>query len=138
MVAAACLIALTSCGDDGSEASPSEPSESTPIVEKDARYGTVEGLMEAAVRAGYDCNRWRQDDDVDLAAESGTCSNSDVFATYASDGDLQAQLDTFRELDEMFADLDMEPDPTLVGPNWTIKGSEGVKLQEVLGGTVER
>ena len=145
LVAVVCLIALASCSNsardsDGntSENKSPETLEPTSVVEKDARYGTVQGLMEAAVEAGYICKRWRQDDKVDLAAESGSCSGSDVFATYASDGDLQAQLDTFREFDEMFEEMDIESDPTLVGPNWTIKGTEGVELQEVLGGTVER
>ena len=60
LVAVVCLIALTSCSNsardsDGntSENKSPETLEPTSVVEKDARYGTVQGLMEAAVEAGY-------------------------------------------------------------------------------------
>lgn len=131
--AALLCLALTGCGgrDERAADSVSTPSPS-PVA--DARYGTVVELKDAAVLAGYECKNWRQTDVVKLAAQSGSCSNADVFATFASEGDLQAQLDTFREIDAMFND---EPTPRLVGPNWVINAPEAATLQNALGGTVE-
>lgn len=106
---------------------------------KDSRYGTVEELRQAAVAAGYLGKRWVQDDRVSLAAESGHCSGADVFATFASEGDLQAQFETTRHLDEVFAEAGVEDDtPTLVGPNWSINGHQSVEVHALLGGTVTR
>jgi hypothetical protein len=126
--------------DSGSEApaTSTDAAADEPAMVKDSRYGTVEELKEAAVAAGYLCKRWVQDDKVQLAAESGHCSGADVFATFASQGELQAQLET-RQLNEMFAEADVEDDTlTLVGPNWPINGHQSVEVQAMLGGTVTR
>jgi hypothetical protein len=101
-------------------------------------YGTVDELHLAAVNAGYVCSHWKQDNVVKLAAESGHCSDADVFATYASEGDLQQQLDTSKQTDEMLVQAHVDPGITLVGPNWTINGSDQAirALQAHLGGTI--
>ena len=134
-------VALAGCGDGASSegdalaSAPESSKAASPMP--DARYGTVEALKEAAVAAGYDCRRWRQDDAVTLAAQSGTCSGDSVFATFSSEGDLQRQIETYRELDELGEELDIKPDPRLVGPNWVINVPEAASLQPALGGTVE-
>ncbi|WP_067428586.1 hypothetical protein [Nocardioides jensenii] len=143
------LLALTSCGgsadgDGGSKgantATPAATAESTPEpqFEKDAAYGTVQELHDAAVEAGYVCANWKPEHNVTLAAESGTCSDEDVFSTFASQGDLQSQLDLHREMNELLADADIDPSPMLVGSNWIINGDNAPALQSMLGGTVER
>lgn len=133
-------LSLAGCAGDNTADAPGASAdginEAAKKIEPDQRYGTVHALMEAAVEAGYECKRWRQTDKVTLAAESGNCSSNDVFSTYASDGDLQSQLETERAVEDMFADAGIEPDPTLVGPNWIIKSPKIGALQPVLGGTV--
>lgn len=134
------LALLSGCGGEEPKAErDSTPSEASGSAPKGPQtYGTVAQLKDAAVAAGYACPNWTQDDVVDLAAESGTCSDADVFSTYASEGDLQAQLATDRELDDAMADYGLESDPALVGPNWIITGPDAPDLAEALGGTVER
>lgn len=128
-------LLLTACDGGGEPQGDAAPADPSPTA--DARYGTVDALKNAAVEGGYDCKRWRQDDAVTLAAQSGTCSGDSVFATFASEGDLQAQIETYREFDEMAKDLEMDSDPRLVGSNWVINAPEAAELQDSLGGTVE-
>jgi hypothetical protein len=133
------LVALGSgCGADDltpeSTRPAAEPTSTGPTP--DSKYGTVEELREAAVDAGLYCKRWRQPNAVALAAESGSCSGDDVLATYASEGDLQRQLDQEKENSDMLAEYGIEETPVLVGPNWTIKSPDAPGLQEELGGTV--
>jgi hypothetical protein len=141
------FLVVAGCGSDTDDTSdrPTEPAVSSTTspsapesasVSPDARYGTVDELRDAAVAAGYECRRWKVDNKVTLAAESGSCSADDVFATFASDGDLQAQLDSFKGTDDMLAEAGIEPDPHLVGPNWIITGPDAGGLQSALGGTV--
>lgn len=137
------VIALTGDDDGAADDDPTaqtiaEPVEQTePSITPDSTYGTVEELKDAAVAAGYYCKRWRPTNKVALAAESGNCSGVDVFSTYASEGDLQAQLDTEKETSAMLVEYDIDPGISLVGPNWIIHGEEEVRpLQAVLGGTI--
>lgn len=135
------ILALGACGDDGDsggdDPKPSSGDETTSEAPP-ATYGSVEELKNAAVDAGYNCPNWKADNKVTLAAESGHCSGSDVFATYASPGDLQSQLDTDKDLDQMLVDAGIDPDIHLVGENWSIRGvdAEVRPLQEHLGGTI--
>lgn len=100
----------------------------------DARYGTVEDLRDAAVAAGFECKRWKQTNLVATAAESGECGRDSVFATFASEGDLQEQIEVYRDVDKL---LGKDASPRLVGPNWIINSPEAPELQPELGGTVE-
>lgn len=103
-----------------------------------ASYGTVEQLRQAAVNAGYVCPHWHQDNVVKLAAESGACSDNDVFTTYASTGDLQAQLDSDKAVAQVELQANVDPGVALVGPNWMVRGADGPirALQRSIGGTV--
>lgn len=75
------------------------------------------------------------------AAESGACSESDVFSTYVTDGDLQAQVDQEKENAQVFEEAEIESGPVLVGPNWIINAGDdsAVKaLQSAIGGKLLR
>lgn len=137
VVAVAAGALLTGCGgSDPTAKAPAVPKSHGPV--KDARYSGVTDLKDAAVQAGFSCPNWVQDNKVKLAAESGTCSDSDVFATFASDGDLQQQLDLTRSMNDLLKENNVAPDPTLVGPNWTILSPQAPELATKLGGTVNR
>lgn len=132
------VLALTvsACGDDRPAQKTAEAGSTKPSGP--VSYSTVADLVDAAIDAGYDCAQWVQDDAVTLAAESGHCSDADVFATFASEGDLQQQLETDRSMDDLLKESGIEPDPTLVGPNWSISGPDAPALADALGGTVSR
>lgn len=129
---AACVITLSSCSAQEAASTKDAPTKAPESPEmtvvKDARYGTVSDLKDAAVAKGYVCKRWKQDDKVTLAAESGHCSGADVFATYVSEADLQKQLETFRSFAELFEEEGVEKDPVLFGLNWSINGAEAPEL----------
>lgn len=132
------LLAFTACGGDGEKSADKKTQTSAPASPSpsmNASYGTLEDLRDAAVAAGYACPSWEADNAVEKAAESGHCSVGDVFATFATPGDLQAQLEMTRDFANEF---DMDPEPTLVGPNWTINTADPEALQKALGGTVSR
>lgn len=99
--------------------------------------------MEAAVAAGYSCPSWQQDNVVTLAAESGRCSDTDVFTTYLSMEAVQEMAQGMKESDlamqETVEEMGGEPLPTttlLVGPNWIINSPDAAELQPELGGSV--
>lgn len=93
--------------------------------------GEVESLTElrdAAVAAGYACPSWDHTNVIEKASESGSCSDSDVFSTYASEADR----------DEVVGFLQANDSPDLallVGPNWIINGDGAPALEAKLGGT---
>lgn len=130
------LVLLAGCAGEGDPASETNSESSGPPEAQ--TYGTVESLKDAAIEAGYVCDEWVQDNVSTLAAESGHCSDADVFATFASAGDLQGQLSTDRELNQLLEESGLDPDPVLVGPNWTIKGPHADALADALGGTVSQ
>lgn len=120
-------------------AGTSAPTPSAPPEDDDgdATAGTVFDsvvqLKDAAVAAGYFCKRWRQDDVVELAKESGHCSGADVLAIYASAEDRDEQLRVQQE----FSDSIGIPMATiLVGPNWTFNSDQAGTLADALGGTL--
>ncbi len=84
--------------------------------------------------AGYTCANWKlhaEDDGPEHAEESGQCSDADVFALYASDADLTAQV---RLIEELGSITEMN---VLVGPNWSINAETQAEVQQLrakLGG----
>lgn len=143
--AAAVVLAwvLTGCGSGDEPAAVKQASESpassTPSPtgpEKDATYSSVTELKDAAVAAGYQCTNWVQDNKVNLAAESGHCSDEDLLSTFATEADLQSQLETSKSMDELLKDNGIATTPTLIGPNWMIHGLGVAALADQLGGTV--
>lgn len=86
-------------------------------------------LKDAAVAAGYLCPSWKQGNQVTAAAESGVCSDADVFMTFISASGR----------DQVVAFLKGNKGATiLVGPNWAINSKGAPALQARLGGTVVR
>ncbi|EKA62261.1 hypothetical protein B277_03008 [Janibacter hoylei PVAS-1] len=141
-IATAGVAVLAGCGGDGG--STDAVAASTEL----GSVGTVSELKDAAIAAGYACPSWVQDNVVKLAAESGRCSDSDVFTTYLSessrDESVQIHKAMAKETREMFAD-DEDADPALtdeevllVGPNWIINSDDAASLQADLGGQVVR
>jgi hypothetical protein len=75
---------------------------------------------------------------VTLAAESGHCSDADVFTTYASAGQLEEAVSTKKAMNESLTKNNIAASPTLVGENWMINGDAVTDLQPKLGGTILR
>lgn len=123
------LLSVVGCG---TAATPADESSSQTVD----RYGSLEELRDAAIEAGYVCEDWVADNRVTLAAESGTCDDSSVLSTYASDSDLQQQLDQEKELTETLLDSGISTTPKLIGENWIIKAPEAADLRAALGGTL--
>lgn len=76
--------------------------------------------------------------DDEAQAESGSCSDDDVFATYATEEQHSEAVGTTKELNRMATDSGLEPAPVLFGPNWSINTTEAATLAKTLGGTVVR
>jgi hypothetical protein len=75
------------------------------------------------------------------AAESGNCSDGDVFSTYASQADLDAQIAQERSNKDMLREAGIDEGASLAGPNWIINMSDDVALEKLradLGGTLIR
>lgn len=138
---AAAGIVLAGCGDAGSE------TQATATPSELGSVGTVAELKNAAVAAGYACPSWEQDNVVTLAAESGHCTDSDVFTTYLSESAREEAVRGLKQMAkdtrELFEGEDVDPALTdeevlLVGPNWIINSIEAPELQDELGGQVVR
>jgi hypothetical protein len=142
LVAALVLAGCGGGGDSAGEVGP-QPAASTSTQPAPptqpagpVSYSTVVELRDAAVAAGYVCPSWKQDNQVQFAAESGSCSDADVFATYASEAQRAEALATAKELGELMREQKLAPDPRLFGPNWSIATSRAAELAKELGGTV--
>jgi hypothetical protein len=143
-LAALAAIGLSACApasaaSDGAaptSAAPSETVTPTPIPTPSTNlsYTSLTELRDATVMAGYACPNWDQDDEVDNASESGSCTDSDVFTLYDTDADLRAQVQTYRNLAEEWPDSETK---ILVGPNWILSLPVEAfdNLQLNLGGT---
>lgn len=133
---AGAALLLVGCGASAESADPSREASQivapspTPSVVKDARYGSVTELRDALVLAGYPCPEWKQENRVELAAESGECSSADVLSTFATQTDLDQFVDNWRGLGDF-------SNPILVGPNWVLNIPEDSidQVRPVLGGT---
>lgn len=98
----------------------------TPTPSKDQSYASVTALRDAAVAAGYTCPSWEPyaaDDGPRHAKEAGQCSDEDVFSIYASDSDLQDQLELSSQAG---SDADLR---LLVGPTWIINVAYSAHLE---------
>lgn len=138
-VCAVGLVLISGCSEGATEQPSSAPvstgskevtpSPSTGVI-KDARYGTVAALKEAAVLAGLACPDYVKNDVVKNAAESAWCSPTSVLMTFATDESLAATVRNFQ--------VDPGSSVLLVGPNWIINDPESTQLQSIMGGVVER
>lgn len=107
----------------------STPTPSKPPAEG-FTYQTLAELRDTATAAGYECD-WVQEDEVDLAAESGTCSGSDVFMLFSTESSRDGQVETYRRLAEMLGTGSVD----LVGPNWIIHHEDAAVLEMIQGAT---
>lgn len=110
---------------------------SSPAIARNVSYDTVVALKAAAVAAGYACPHWVEDDQVRNAAESGSCSEDDVFAIYASDSSRDRQVQQTKDNNETLRAADIATGYVLFGPNWSIlvDGKEAADfLRAALGG----
>ncbi len=117
----ACLL-LAGCS-----ASPSAPE--TSAASYPATFRSVEELRDAFVAAGGDCPAWQQTNQIPLAAESGTCSDSNVLSIYSSTADRD-------ELVRGYKSIATSDSAILVGENWVINDKSVRDLDPALGGTL--
>ncbi|MBK9087494.1 MAG: hypothetical protein IPL80_19880 [Sterolibacteriaceae bacterium] len=119
------LAVLSGCSGGAQSVTPTS---TTPQPARDMEYPTVVALKDAAVRAGYPCPSWSQDNRITKAAESGSCTDADVFSTYLSHESRDSVV-TFLKTSGVSVTL-------LVGPNWIISSKSAPSLQSALGGVV--
>ena len=104
--------------------SPSSEDAITPL------YGDVHALVDAAVEGGYECASFKERRRPNWAETAAECNKESVFSTYATESDLEGQLQLWAEL----------PTDTivLVGEGWSIIESESklTFLQGYLGGEI--
>lgn len=131
-------LALAGCGSDDEPEAATAPSSSSPTSQGPKTFSSVGELKDAAVAAGLACPSWKQDNVVQAAAESGTCSDETVLSTYATDADLQTAIGNLRDINELMKEQKLEPTPILIGPNWIINAPDAPSLTGALGGTVDR
>lgn len=128
-------LALTGCGGSSADTTSGpapEPFETAPPA-NGGTYPTVEELKDAFVAAGGSCPSFNEDNAVTLAAQSADCSGSVVLSTFLSSSTIDELIQNNKEI---FADIDIDLDPWLVGENWVINAPDVDELREKLGGTI--
>lgn len=125
-------------GATSASATPTPTPSPTKVVAQE--YSSLTDLRDAAITALFSCPVWEQTDELTNAAESGSCSDSDVFTTYASETSRDAQVAQAKANNDMLEEAGIEGSTALVGPNWIITGDDAEirKLQKGLGGQIAR
>lgn len=131
------VSALMITGCSSTSSTPAPPDSTSPAVVKDATYGSVTDLKNAAVISGLPCPKFKMSNKLTNAAQSAECSGDAVLATYATQADLQAQLKQYRAMATLFKQQSVPLNSLLIGPNWTINAPEAAELQPMLGGVVD-
>jgi hypothetical protein len=111
----------------GADASTQAPAFVDPALERNATYGSVTELRDAAEGAGYVCTGWALRLEAANAAEMADCDYTTVLMTFATEYDKQANIEYFEQTGGTL----------LIGPNWIVNG-EPDALDEIapeLGGT---
>lgn len=121
-VAGAALVALSACSQVAPELEP----EAATYPET---FRSVEELRDAFVEAGGECPSWEQSNHIPAAAESGTCSDSNVLSIYTSKDSTEAAFDNYKTIAQPGASL-------LVGENWIINDEVVKDLDPALGGVL--
>lgn len=131
LVASALFAASCSSASDLSEP---EAESSSPVVEKDANYSTIEEFRDAAIEAGLECPSWAERTGSTYAAAAGDCSDSAVLSIFSSESQRDEQVAVLKSIT-----IKGEGQPLLVGPNWMINGplEDLEAVQPVLGGIVD-
>ncbi|MDK9342142.1 hypothetical protein [Propionibacterium freudenreichii] len=123
LVTAAPLL-LAACGSNNSS------TQATPSPTPKSTYDTVVELRDAAMSAGYPCPAWTSDNKVQNAAQSGRCSDKDVFSIYLTSDAVQQTVTAQKRLGAGIH--------VLVGQNWIINAPAAnlPTLKTALGGTI--
>lgn len=138
------LFTAAGCNGDKSASEEQPPTDlsPSPAASRSAvmprTYSTVIELRDAAIAVGYACPRWQQDNVVQFAAESGSCTDDDVFATYATEAQRGEAVSTAKEANQMLKENNIAATPSVFGSNWSISTSRASELAKKLGGTVVR
>lgn len=121
-------LALAGCSDSTRSAQPSTPSPTASTTSGlRGEYNSVAELKDAAVGAGYTCEKWTDGD-----WNQGKCSEKDFFGVFSNPGSRSAHIHK--------AEAKGEPFTALVGDNWYISGDEAAlkALEGKLKGKVEK
>lgn len=128
VVAAAVALLMTGCAA-GTDTTDSAAPEVAPEPKYPATYRSVEELRDSFVEAGGACPDWVQENLIVAAAESGTCSTTNVLSVYTSQESKDEAVSTLKEI--AISDLNL-----LVGENWVINDPVVASLDPELGGTL--
>ena len=124
-IALAAAVLVTGCSSQTVGTSTPTPTKIGAV-----KYESLTDLRDAAIKAGYRCVTWTQDNRVTAAAESGSCSDSDVFSIYITEADTSAAATRLKAIGG--------ETHLLVGPNWIINADSTAsvtQLKNALGGT---
>src|SRR5690606_15310930 len=91
LVLAASALFAASCSS-ASDLSEPEAESSSPAVEKDANYSTIEEFRDAAIEAGLECPSWAERTGSTYAAAAGDCSDSTVLSIFSSESQRDEQV----------------------------------------------
>lgn len=130
------ILALSAC----STSPVTSSSTPTPSPTGPPSFDTVVALKDAATSYGFPCPEWQQTNVVDLASQSGSCSDSDVLTVFDSQASHDQQLAQFKQNQQELAAAGIDPNYLLVGPNWIISAGPGdiSLLEPNLGGELVR
>ena len=103
---------------------------------KAAAYRTLDDFKSAYISSGSTCPVWQEDDDIEAAAQSGTCGNGVTLSTYLNIADLLGEVKLLRDTASGADDASTDPPRTelLIGANWLVSGRHVRGLQSKLGG----
>lgn len=131
------MSALMITGCSSTSSTPAPPDSTSPAVVKDATYGSVTDLKNAAVISGLPCPKFKMSNKLTNAAQSAECSGDAVLATYATQADLQSSAEAIPSDGHPIQAAECPLEQPADQPNWTINAPEAAELQPMLGGVVD-
>jgi hypothetical protein len=117
-------VLLSGCSTSGGAAGPTT-----------IGYQSLAALRSAYTAAGSRCPVWSENDDIQAAAQSGSCGNGVTLSTYLNAADLLGEVKLLRDTASSGEDPGSAPRAELlIGPNWLVSGPHVRHLQPKLGG----
>jgi hypothetical protein len=137
------ILGFTSCSsnrnsDSSSDTVPSDSSSTTVVVEK--RFESITEMRDLFIEVGGSCPSWKQENQVTLALETGSCSESNVMSIYSSRAVAEEQNRAYKKfvLDVMPSWVQEDrPISLLVGANWILNETNSTTVgafQAAFGG----